>query len=766
MIPDSFAKRVGEYTTNNPWKVILFTILWVFGATAGGQFLTFTTDYRAFFSDDNPQLLAFEEVERTYTKFDNVLFVVAPESGNVYNSKTLEAIQFLTEGSWQLPYSIRVDSVTNYQHSYAEEDDLIVEDLIYDPATLESDELQHIRKVVESEPLLYGQLVSYKGHTAGVNVTIQLPGIDETKEVPEVVVATRAMVAEFRQKFPGHELYLTGVTMLNNAFSESSEKDMQTLIPLSFLVILVLIGFILRRWAGTFGTFWIIMLSITSAMGIAGWMGIKLTPASVSAPIIILTLAVADSVHILTNYLHQLRHGESRKDAMIDSMRINLQPVFLTSITTAIGFLSMNFSDAPPFRDLGNIAAIGVMAAFVLSVTLLPALVPMLPSKPEKLHGDKPAFHGFSEFVLANRKGLFYGMGALIVVLIALIPRNEINDQFVEYFDKSIPFRVASDFANDNLVGVYRIEYSLDSGEAGGISGPEFMARVEAFSNWLREQSGVLHVSTYTDIMKRLNRNMHGDNADYYALPDSRELAAQYLLLYEMSLPYGLDLNDRLNVDKSSVRLIVNIENLSVNETLQLEQNARSWLQQNAPAMDSEGTGPSIMFSHITRRNISTMLWGTLLALALISALLILALQSVKMGLISLVPNILPILVAFGVWAIFDGEIGLSLSIVAGMTLGIVVDDTVHFMSKYLRARRERGLDPADSIRYAFSTVGMALWVTTIVLVAGFLMLVFSSFKVNAGMGLMTAVTVALALIIDFLFLPPLLLKLEGYKDE
>ncbi len=767
MIPDSFARLFGSIVTAHPWKVIIFTVIWVLLAASGGRFLSFTTDYRVFFSEENPQLLAFEEIERTYTKFDNVLFVVAPESGDIYSAKTLEAIQFLTEGSWQIPYSIRVDSVANYQHSYAEQDDLIVEDLIDDPASMGAVELAGIKSVVESEPLLFGQLASYEGHTAGVNVTIQLPGINVTREVPEVVAQARLLVDQFMVRYPDHTVYLTGVNMLNNAFSEASKRDIETLIPLSFLVILILLGLILRRWASTFATFWVIALSIATAMGAAGWLGIELTPASMSAPTIILTLAVADSVHILTNYLHKMRHGMGRREAMVESIRINFQPVLLTSLTTAIGFLSMNFSDAPPFRDLGNITAMGVMAAYVLSVTLLPALMVLLPAREKQSkNGQRPAFSGLAEFVIHQRRFLLYAVGGLMVALVVLIPRNEINDQFVEYFDTSIPFRVASDFANENLVGVYSIQYSLNSGEEGGISEPGFMQGVDAFANWYREQPGVLHVGTFTDIMKRLNRNMHADDDAYYRLPDSRQLAAQYLLLYEMSLPYGLDLNNRLNVSKSAVRLIVNIKNLSVNEILALEQSAHDWLLDNASTMASEGTGPSIMFSHITRRNITTMLGGTVFALVLISALLMIALRSFKLGLVSIIPNIMPIAMAFGLWALIDGEIGLSLSIVAGMTLGIVVDNTVHFLSKYLRARREQGLDSADSIRYAFSTVGMALWVTTIVLVAGFLMLTFSAFKINAGMGLMTAITIALALFVDFLFLPPLLMKIEDSKDE
>jgi len=182
--------------------------------------------------------------------------------------------------------------------------------------------------------------------------------------------------------------------------------------------------------------------------------------------------------------------------------------------------------------------------------------------------------------------------------------------------------------------------------------------------------------------------------------------------------------------------------------------------------MQGQGASPSIMFGNIGMRNIKSMITGTTLALVLISFILIIAFRSVTIGLVSLIPNLLPAAAAFGVWGLLVGEVGVSLSIVISMTLGIVVDDTIHFLSKYLRARREKNLNAADAIRYAFSTVGTALWVTTIVLIAGFSVLAFSSFKMNAGMGLLTAITIGLALALDFLFLPPFLLKIQENDDD
>ena len=310
---------------------------------------------------------------------------------------------------------------------------------------------------------------------------------------------------------------------------------------------------------------------------------------------------------------------------------------------------------------------------------------------------------------------------------------------------------------------MYDIHYSLKAGESEGLSNPEFLKIVSAFTEWYRQQPEAIHVSTITDTFKRLNKNMHGDDPDYYRLPERRDLAAQYLLLYEMSLPYGLDLNNQINVDKSATRVAVTLKVLSTNELLALEKRAQEWLKENGlPSMQEvQGASPSLMFANIGYRNIRSMLLGATIALILISLILMVALRSLKFGLISLIPNLVPTAMAFGLWGLLVGQVGLGLSVVAGLTIGIVVDDTIHYLSKYLRARREKGLGAEAAVRYAFRSVGLALWITTVVLVAGFLVLAQSHFYVNASMGLMTAITISFALLADFLFLPPLLMALN-----
>jgi len=820
-----FEENYGQWILRYRWIIIIASIMAVIFAASGGKNLKFTNDYRVFFSEENPQLKAFDALERMYTKNDNVMFIVTPKDSDVFTKQTLSVIEELTEQAWQLPFSIRVDSVSNFQHTLAEDDDLIVKDLVEDAEALSIDEIKNIKKVAMKEPLLINKLISKTAAVTGVNATIQLPGKDETKEVPAVVAKAREIMNDFNKRYPDIEVRLNGMVLMNNAFSEASQQDMQSLVLPSFVLMIIILGFLIRdlskpwyslvvlfaslggmifimvsyfkggnqlvpedlitaaniivgclpfAWyllfmrllPGTATTFLIIIFSIMAAMGIGGSIGFPLTPPSMSAPTIILTVAVANCVHILVTFLHDMRTGKEKNAAIVESLRVNIQPVFLASVTTAIGFMSMNFSDAPPFQQLGNFVAFGVVASFILSVTFLPAVISLLPVKVKQVDTDKDqAMEKLGNFVVLNRKRLMIGMGLVIVTLVSFLPKNELNDVFVEYFDESVTFRANSDYMIENLTGLYIIDYSLSSGEAGGISNPEYQAELAAFADWYREQPETIHVNVFTDIMKRLNKNMHADNSDWYKTPENRDLSAQYLLLYEMSLPYGLDLNNQINVDKSATRMTVTMKTISSNDIIALENRAQNWLKKNTKFLGrADGSGPTVMFAHIGKRNIVSMLSGTSIALVLISMILIFALRSIKIGFISLLPNLIPAAMGFGLWGILVGEVGLALSIVTGMTLGIVVDDTVHFLSKYLRARREKGFTAEDAVRYAFTHVGRALVTTSIILVAGFSVIAQSAFELNASMGLLTAIVIVFALAADFLFLPALLIKFDGAR--
>ena len=540
-------------------------------------------------------------------------------------------------------------------------------------------------------------------------------------------------------------------------------------------------------FSGTFAIMLVVAFSVMTAVGMGGWVGLPMTAPSAISPIVVLTVAIANCVHIFSALVQFMRDGASRMpsgrssehqhpefqsnrikhDAIVEALRVNLQPVFLASLTTALGFLSMNFSEVPPFRGLGTFVAFGVGAAFVLSVTFLPALLSVLPIRVRETgYRLDTAMAVLAEFVVRHRRTLLWGSGAVVVVLVASISRNELNDVFLDYFDESIEFRRDADFTVENLTGLYSMEYSLGSGEPGGINDPEFLAEVAAFAEWYKEQPETIHVNVITDTFGQLNMSMHEDDPTEYRLPESRELAAQYLLLYELSLPFGHDLNNLIDLDKSATRMTVATQTLSSNEVLALDRRALHWLSRHAPhIVRHESSGTTLMFAFLGRRNIISMLAGTTIALVGISFVLIFALWSLRLGLLSLVPNLVPGALGFGIWGLAVGEIGVSLSVVTTMTLGIVVDDTVHFLSKYRRARYETGLASPDAVRVAFRTVGRALVTTSLVLVAGFFVVSLSSFELNSGMGKLTALVIALALMADFFLLPPLLMSVDRDSD-
>ena len=743
--------------------VLIVTLVLVVAAVLGIRRLEFTSDYRVFFSEQNPQLQAFERLQNTYTKNDNVLIALAPKDGQVFTRATLATIETITTAGWQVPYSLRVDSITNFQYTEGRGDDLIVRPLVKNVAQLSESDIARVRDITLAEPLLVNRLVSNSGHVTGVNITINLPGKNPRQEVPEVVNHVRQLADRIRAEHPNLDVHLTGVVMMNHAFFEASKNDMRTLVPIMFLVVILALWFLLRQFSAVVATVSVIVLSIVSTVGILGWLGLKFTPPSSAAPTIILTLAVADSVHLLESFFFHLRQGMDRRAAMAEAWRVNIGPVFITSITTAVGLLALNFSESPPLRDLGNFVALGVTLAWLFSFTWLPALMMVLPIKVrQEKSREHLAMERLANLVIRRQRLMFWGSVVLIVGLAAAITRNELNDAFVEYFDPSLEFRSATDFVTDNLTGIYNIDYSLSAGESQGISDPAYLAKVEEFAQWLRAQPEVVHVNSLTDVAKRLNKNLHGDDPKYYRIPEARDLAAQYLLLYEMSLPFGLDLNNQINVDKSAPRLSVTLRNVRTNEFLGLEKRGQEWLKANAPAsMQGEGSSPGVMFSHIGKRNLDSMVPGNILSLLFVSLTLIVGFRSFKFGVVSIIPNAVPIVMGFGIWGLLVGEVGMSLAVVGSMTLGIVVDDTIHFVSKYLRARREQGLSPEDAVRYAFASVGTAMVVLSLVLIAGFAVLAFSDFKMNSGMGLLTAITFGIAIVADFLFLPTLLLKID-----
>ena len=743
------------------WLVVALATLLMLAMTAGARFITVTNDYRTLFSEDNPQLVAFDALENTYSKSNTTVIALTPRDGSVFTREALGAVEELTEAAWRAPYSNRVASLTNYTHSEAFEDELIVAPLVDDAKSLTDSDLARIEEIALNSIEIVERLVSHNGRTTGVVINFVMPE-NSDQAVIAITDYLNAFLAKASTSHEDISYYMAGNVVIDRAMSDATQYSVETLMPIVFLMIVGFAIIILRSVLASVAIIAILIFVVSTTMGFAGWVGTVMSPSNAGVPTIIMVIAIADSIHIIASVLLGMRRGLDKNEAIAESIRINTYPVFLTSVTTMIGFLTLNASDTPPFQILGNLVAFGIICAFVYTMTLLPALLSILPLRAPHVRSEGIAFFDrFADFVIARRTFLLWSITLVVVGLITGIPRIELGDNLTKFFDESYKVRRDTDYIVENLAGFEKLEYSLEAGRENGITNPGYLRQVDAFAEWYRRQPEATHVEAFSDIMKRLNKNMHGDDPDFYRLPEAPDLAAQYLLLYELSLPFGSDLNDRIDVAKSATRMTVVLKSMKSGDLRELDKRAQVWLRANAPAFAHEASGLSIIVAHLSQRNIDSMLGSTIFAMALISFILILIFKSVRLGLLSLIPNFIPAVMSFGLWGYVSGNIGLVASVAISVVFGLVVDDTIHFMSKYVKARREGGLSAPDAVRSAFRTVGYALWTTTVVLSAGFLVFAMSGFELNSVLGLLVTITIIFALVTDFLLLPVLLIAID-----
>ncbi len=753
---DSYIKFVFRFR----WLVMTLAIVVCAMLGLGAEKLRFSSDYRDFFKPDNPKLLAFEALQQKYSKHNNAFIAIAPEDKDVFTAETLKALHEFTQLAWKLPHVSRVDSLTNFQHVKGVDDELIVRDLVPDPNQLDSAAIEVIKSTAAREKELVGVLLSPDFTVAGINLSLTETATTDTGK-PELDKALKELINAIKKDHHGLNVYVSGSVMIDRAFDTEAESDVNTLYPIMMLVLVALTWFFMRSIAATIGTIVCIVLAAIASLGAAGWMGIKITAISVTAPTIIMTLSLAHCMHVVASARESLRETGDTREALRLSLRQNFLPIFLTTLNTVIGFLAINFGEVPPLIDLGTIVSVGITTVYVLSLTFLPAFISVFGLRKAASAYPGQMYARIALWVAKRHKPVLLAWGAVTVLGVMGAQLNTINDNFIEYFSKETPIRRDSEFISDRLTGLHQLHFSLESGTESGVYEPEYLQRVDAFTSWLRMQPGVRHVNSISDTIKRINQEMNGSDVAFYRLPGDRQEIAQYFLLYEMSLPYGLDVTDRVDMSRAASRVTATVDNLTSKEILALDGQAQEWLMKNASkSMQAVGTGPTIMFADIGQQNAYSMLKGTLIGLALIVLTMIPAIRSVKVGILSLIPNLVPALLAFAVWGLIHGEVGLAVSIVVVMTFGIIVDDTVHLLTRYAEGRHE-GLSAAEAVAEALAKVGSATIGTSLTLIAGFLVLSASSFHLNSSLGIMTAMVIAIALVAEFFLLPALLVAFD-----
>lgn len=350
--------------------------------------------------------------------------------------------------------------------------------------------------------------------------------------------------------------------MMNNQFAVSGQEDGKNLTPAMIVAFLVCLAIALRSIVSAGLALLVVGSAIVVALGGLGWVGGRLNSMSVMAPLIIMTITVANVGHFLSAVRRNMVLSADRKDWARKALSENIVAITVAMLTTLAGFLALNFSISPPFQQLGNVVAAGEAAGLFFTLCLLPALVIIVPIS---RHTEKAFVNRgmilLSEFVIRKYKAILIVSALMIAILSFGISHIKLQDDFVRYFDERYELRRDMDFYEARLGGHNAFEYALPAKSESGISDPNYLANVSAFVAWLRKQPEVTFVRSITDTLARLNMNMHSDDKNFYRIPETKEKAAQYLFLYELSLPYGIDLTDQINIDCSATRVTVTMAN-------------------------------------------------------------------------------------------------------------------------------------------------------------------------------------------------------------
>ncbi len=756
-------KRLLTSGIRYPWIVIVLCVAFSLLIGTGIFRLQVIHNTRVFFQDDHPDYLYFLDFEQTFGKSDSLVIAISAWQQDIFSPAGLNALIEATDAAWDIPYAALVLSLANAPFVTEEDDLLKLEPLFKEVETLTEEDFSRIRHSAIQEGALDQRLISPCGNVAAIYVSFELSPSNPEAE-PLIATAAQQLAQNIREQYAGIDVYLTGSAILGEAFGQASRRDLQTLIPVVLLVMTAVLALALRSVFAVLISAAVVLLSVMTGLGAAGWLNIPLTAVSVSGPVLIVTLTVANSVHLLGTLLHCLHKGHAPKAAVIASLQTNLQAVFMTSATTAIGFFCLNFSESPPFRDLGNIVGLGVSAALLFSIFLLPSLAVMAPFKAVPERSSKTDSWGrLATAVIRYHRWILTGLLTLTLAAAGGIYRIAFDDRLIDYFSESFQVRRHTDFVSSRLGGGDTIDYVFETPTPGGIIHPDAINIIDRFVEWQREQPNVVSAYAITDILRQMDRYLQ--SRDEGLLPGTRAMAAQSLFLYELALPAGQELAHWVNLDRTGSRVSVVYRSLGTRQLVDSNRESKNWFKENGPdSLALQSTGLSLLWAGVTHRNSKNMLQGTLVALILISFLLGLSLRHIRTGMISLIPNLLPPLAVFGLRGWLNMPFGLALSAVGSMTIGIVVDDTFFLLIHYHRVRTRQGLTPAAALTDAFRSVGKALCITTAALVSGFLVLLLSPYRMSSQVGLLCAIILVLALALDLLLLPSLLMWLE--KDR
>ncbi len=756
-------ENLSKFIINNRIVFIFSCLVLVLILGRGITSVIFDPDMERFFPKGHAATSLTYEIDETFIRTDNLVIAINAKNNSIFTKKTLSLIESMTEKSWTVPYSIRVDSLTNYSYVRSVNDDLLVEPFIENALSLEDSFIEQRERIVEEEEIIYGSLISKDKKTTVISIVVDPPNPDANLKLIDTIEYMLEYINEAKSNHPELDIRILGTPYQEYISPKMVLSEMPIVMPSMLLLILVSVFFMLRSVFAVLATIFVIILSLISTFGSVGFIGNALNQMVITIPILIITLALADCVHLFSIFFQQRVKGHSSKESMVKSLELNLQPLFLTTLTTCIGFLSFNVLDVSPLKDLGNFVSIGIAMAFIFTIFFAAPLFSFFEiTAPKSVNQQVNLSRKIAKFSLKNSKTLLWSVPLASLLLICLIPLNVLDENPTQMYDEGFTSFSSDTLWLDEMLGVtFPVSFKANS-KNGSVSEPEFLKKIDSFTNWLETQDEVNHVTSLAHTMKNLNKSMHGDDPKWEIIPESEELSSQYLFFYEMSLPMGLDLNSSISQDRSSTKISAGLDDMSGKEFLKFDKKVRAHLKENnLTEIISPAAGFRVVFSHISMVIVNSLLLGVFLGLLLITLMLGLFFRSIPFGALSAFPNVLPIGAAFGIWALYDGQVGFMVAVGMGSTLGIIVDFTVHLLSKYDLARREMSQSPEEAVVFAFESVGFALIVMTVVISLGFLVLNLVNFMPLHDFARFSTISFVMALIIDFLLFPNLLVKFD-----
>ena len=748
-------------------KALALLTLFLGGVVAAGIQHT-TTDNRdnALLSEDDPIRAEVEQVREDFPPSTAVLFAFLPPSGDVFGLDVLHAMEDLTNRYSEVESAVSVGSLLNRRLNAVDADRFDRDYLIPDLATLTQDDANGIRDVALADDLLTKTMLSPEGDMALAVIKYRANEDDPATRlsIGRSVIALRDSL---REGYPELPIYVIGGALFELEGHNAQVKDARYVFPLVVGASILLLWFCLRSLSLSLCLFSLAAVTIGLTLGTVGWAQIPLNQISSMGPLVVFMIAMADGIHIVSIYL-QGRHSSLGKiEAMRQSLAVNIQPVSLATVTTAMGFLSLNYCSSPAIYGFGNVVAIGVCWAYVVTLGLLPALVLLLPGRkiPRPL-GIRGPIAGVGQLVAQRGNALLWGSLVLIGTTLSLLPLNKLDFNQFSFVDEDSDFHQVMDALSEKIGNDQSLVYSIDSAEYYGITEPAFLNQVDEFSGWLEDQPEASFVTSYTDLLKNLNQAEHDNDESWNKLPVDKLQVIDHLVAYQLIQEIEPHLEPIFNSDYSAIRLVVGTSNLTNRQLLRFNDTIQQWIAANLdPAYSVTHGDYSILFARMNRSVSVELLQGFTLSFILITLTLLIGLKSVRYGLVSIMPNVFPATIVFGFWGLWVGELSPYILMLFSISIGLVVDDSVHILSKYISARRE-GQSPESAAQYSLAKAGPAITITTLSLALGTVILVFSSTFYFQNVAKLLTPIILVALLLDLLFLPPLLIKFDKWLDQ